>query len=786
MYKNVVSTQDLLSDSQRTNYSSDSALFSLSQRQHSGTGSEFSQVRTQDLFTQNQAGAGSQSENSFPTTRKMNMYDKWMSKGAVFKKDQPGNKPGGRSQLQLQQQFQLNQNKGKESDDRELLQQVVNIVQDCNKEVKYTLTAVKDKLESHSELTGEKLCDTMKAFLEDIWKHEDKMLQAVQERCQSQDKIHELENQLALTTSKSKERLHELEKVLVVKDAELKQLHSQLEEKGKPGDLKQMAKAVRQEMLSPQLAVENKLMEILEVTREASEQQSHQLNQYKDTMTAHAKQYNEWKTFNQRLIKDMEKRLQKDIASVGKDLQKQEQDWMSSLQDQLAETSAACSQDMEKLFEKALTESAGNSSRQGGGGTAAVTTIVASMKKDLQSAIQRQSKTTEKNIQDMLGSQLQKQQQQLNSLHKTLMADVTTEIESAAERRLQDKDGDEDPVTPRTVPVFEEYHADLKHQLEEMHKKHVEEVKRIQKEMKLQESSTSVPSAACKPFSASLPPTLSSQTFTSATSYAPKTTGYQLQRRKDTALISPMSDLDRSTLFTRAKPSPVVAVLPQPHPTNTSSLTSVKSGLSETDPEVIFGPPPAEEPLPEEPCCKAKQAKKRKTSASGFGKKKRSAKKAKNKRNVETVNSPPCQVSVVQTAKKPVSTRREERMMIYDFSQEKSPQRNWWHFEGLQVQRRRQEQSNQFYSPNASTASCRSSPAVSVTVDSELVVVRRSRWQTTSSSTPNRVRQPLGNDPLDMLSTPCMESTLSQRSFQHSQMELIETQPRRSQRKRIL
>ena len=44
------------------------------------------------------------------------------------------------------------------------------------------------------------------------------------------------------------------------KDAEIKQLQVQLEERGKTDDLKQVAKAVRQEMLSPQLAVENKLM----------------------------------------------------------------------------------------------------------------------------------------------------------------------------------------------------------------------------------------------------------------------------------------------------------------------------------------------------------------------------------------------------------------------------------------------------------------------------------------------------------------------------------------------
>ena len=40
----------------------------------------------------------------------------------------------------------------------------------------------------------------------------------------------------------------------------MQQLQARLEERGRPEDLKQMAKAVRQEMLSPHLAVENKLM----------------------------------------------------------------------------------------------------------------------------------------------------------------------------------------------------------------------------------------------------------------------------------------------------------------------------------------------------------------------------------------------------------------------------------------------------------------------------------------------------------------------------------------------
>ena len=40
------------------------------------------------------------------------------------------------------------------------------------------------------------------SVLEDIWKHEDRMLQAIQGRNQSTEKLHDLEKQLAVVTYK--------------------------------------------------------------------------------------------------------------------------------------------------------------------------------------------------------------------------------------------------------------------------------------------------------------------------------------------------------------------------------------------------------------------------------------------------------------------------------------------------------------------------------------------------------------------------------------------------------
>jgi len=329
-----------------------------------------------------------------------------------------------------------------------------------------------------------------------------------------------------------------------------------------------------------------------------------------------------------------------------------------------------------------LSESTTDSSKHGIDRTA-VTSIVASVKDDVKNVLQRQTKTMEKSIQDMLRHQLQKQQQQLQNLHDTLLVNVSTGIESAAER-YQDKENTE-VAKPLTMPVFEEkfeeYHSDLKHQLEEMHKKHIQEVMRIQKEMRLQGSAPAPAPAsgeASNPFTTSvIPQDTSSQNWALGSWNFPRTKGYQLQRRKEKARISPMSPLDKSNLFSKAKPS-LLAVIPQEHQSQTSHPANVKGTPSDSDTEVTFQQQPSKSA---EPCHKAKQGKKRKKTSNGYGKRKRSAKKAKSQSSGRNTEDPSLCKPQVQTAAAPKSKKMAEEMLVYNFSQEQSPDKTWWQFE---------------------------------------------------------------------------------------------------------
>ena len=327
-----------------------------------------------------------------------------------------------------------------------------------------------------------------------------------------------------------------------------------------------------------------------------------------------------------------------------------------------------------------LSESTTDSGKRGIDRTA-VTSILANVKDDVKNVLQRQTKTMEKSIQDMLRHQLQKQQQQLQNLHDTLLVNVSTGIESAAER-YQDKENAE-VAKPLTVPMFEEkfeeYHSDLKHQLEEMHKKHIQEVMRIQKEMRLQGSAPApAPGEASNPFTASvIPHDISSQNWALGSGNFPRTKGYQLQRRKEKARISPMSPLDKSNLFSKAKPS-LLAVIPQEHQSQNSHLANVKGTLSDSDTEVTFQQQPSESA---EPCRKAKQGKKRKKTSNGYGKRKRSVKKAKSQSSGRNTEDPSLCKPQLQTAAAPKSEKMAKEMLVYNFSQEQSPDKTWWQFE---------------------------------------------------------------------------------------------------------
>ncbi|KAL8594743.1 hypothetical protein ACOMHN_051689 [Nucella lapillus] len=723
MFRNVVSTQDLLSDSQRSSYSSDSALFSLSQRQQSQN--ECSQVRTQDLFTQN-PGTGSQSESSFPPTRKMSMYDKWMSKSAMFRKDVT--KAANATPLSGQQQASNNAtNKPRDTEDRDFMQQVVNIVQDCNKEVKTTLTAVKETMESHSHHSGEKMADTMKAFLEDLWRHEERMLKAVEEGQQRKDQEQDLQCQIA------------------AKDAAILQLQARLEEREKPGDVKQVAKAVRQEMLSPHLAMENKLMEILEVTREVSEQHSQQMTQFQTQVTAQTRDCKEWKTSLHKLLKDMERRLQKDLTSVSQDLQQAEEEWRGTLQEQLLETCTTHTQHMEQLVDRALTHCT-TTLRKHTPTTTPITTsaVVSAVKKELPSLLQKQLTGVERSLQTLWQQQTHKQQQQLQHIQHTLMDTFTHNLTSLMET-LPSRDTQDEFDPPLTLPVLEEkfdqYHTDLKQQLEDMQRRHMEEVRRLQKDAHILDRA--------------LAAGMNEDAFrTVAKSGGEAKGGYPLQRRAGVARISPLSQQAKASLFSRTKPSPVVAVLPQQQSVNTS--TALKENIPPTvvraDPEVLFQHQPAD--LGTKVSAEVKKRK------GGRARKNWGRKKRKPQRK-ELVAPDPNTCSQVEK----VSV---QQLAVYNFADDHSPDQGRQFFQSIGLQNR-ENQRSELCSPSASTESYLSSPAMSVMVDTELVWVRRSRWSTSSAPAPHSHTADQRN--ADMLSSPFMVTSTSQRPLTHVQVE---------------
>ncbi|XP_025106596.1 reticulocyte-binding protein 2 homolog a-like isoform X2 [Pomacea canaliculata] len=403
----------------------------------------------------------------------MTMYEKWMNRGTLLKRDPVAERKEGNKSLPAflteQQQYNIFQNRAKERDEKDLLQQVVSIVQESTKEVKSTLDAVKFKLDSSTEFSGDKFNATLKSFLEDICKHEDRMLHAVEEqRC-------------ILT------RVHDLEHELAVKTAELKHLQSQQQTQDREEDAKRLARTVCQELHSPNLTVKNKLEEILEVAHETSKQQCQQLNQYKKQMTNQGKQYVESKNANQRLIKDMEKRLLKEITNFCSTVQQQEQKWQSSLQELLAEAAMSQKQDIKQFLEKLCSSDRKGDSKQRAAADTQV--LTQTIRKEIQLLLTKQAKTVEKCVQDLLKHQLYDQGQQLKNLQAALVTDMTLSVEAAARHFSSDL------VMPLSLPKFEkkmeEHHADLKHQLEELHHRHLQEVLRIQNELKSQCMATS-------------------------------------------------------------------------------------------------------------------------------------------------------------------------------------------------------------------------------------------------------------------------------------------------------
>lgn len=216
-------------------------------------------------------------------------------------------------------------------------------------------------------------------------------------------------------------------------------------------------------------------------------------------------------------------------------------------------------QDIKQFLEKLCSSDRKGDSKQRAAADTQV--LTQTIRKEIQLLLTKQAKTVEKCVQDLLKHQLYDQDQQLKNLQAALVTDMTLSVEAAARHFSSDL------VMPLSLPKFEkkmeEHHADLKHQLEELHHRHLQEVLRIQNELKSQCMATST----SKSFSLSNSHICAGRqplpTHTTSQKCSEESTGIYPYMAKGTARISPLSKSDQATLFCKAKPSPVVAVLPQ-------------------------------------------------------------------------------------------------------------------------------------------------------------------------------------------------------------------------------
>ncbi|BFZ08198.1 hypothetical protein BsWGS_11237 [Bradybaena similaris] len=278
-----------------TQNSQDSAFSShmMSSQMTSSQCSDFSQIASQDMFSQNNIGPQVEN-NSQQGIKKMSMYEKWLSKRSLFRRDPT---PSAAAENKTNQHIVTAQplppdNISKHScygtsdntltrplidsnlkgTERDLLRQVTYAIHDCSTEMKSALCAVTDKLDNVTEMTNDQLAQTLTSFLEDIWKHQEKLQHVLQDQ------------------DKSKSVVTELEVKLAKKESQIAALEEQLAQTRKDRTPR-FAKAVRCEMQSPQLLLQRKLEEILEWTKDTREQQNQHLNKYLQSMDTHCKQH---------------------------------------------------------------------------------------------------------------------------------------------------------------------------------------------------------------------------------------------------------------------------------------------------------------------------------------------------------------------------------------------------------------------------------------------------------------------------------------------------------------
>ncbi|ESO99721.1 hypothetical protein LOTGIDRAFT_173559 [Lottia gigantea] len=563
LMRNVVPGKDLTSSDSYLRDGHDSAFESTQQMnsQMNNSQYEFSQINSQDLFTQ-QYSSGSQSEVSMPAmslpNRRPSMYDKWMSKGpsgSLYKGPQgpadskPNSYPSKPHSVPSKpdlnpQQFQLNKNKAKERDERDLLQQVATVVQDCTKE---------------ESLSLEKVTFLSLALIVLI-------------------------THIPITSEEQK-------------DATITQLEKQLEDRIENNN-ENMIKTLKKEIKEPTLALDKKVDQVIEWMNEDTETSNQQIMEYKQQTEIQKKLNIESRQKQQKNIKDTEFRILEELNVMKRDLKYREENWQKQCIAQLHHVQEGQFRNLQKQLVNVMEK---NRNKGTGNGNSANTNLQAEV---IEEIFKSQWQSVEIFLESQFNRQIDIQEQQLDRL-----LDKFTETQEKSVDLAQ-----KEPDYRLSLPYFEEhfskYHSDVKKQIEDLHQKHQSEILRIEEELK-QQRLAKEKEETHKSTSLQVVPSLqtlnkylagSKQTSSSAFDRAktinppprqyPKPSGYTLPPTKHSPFSS-YGPLNSRTLFSKSHPSPIAAVLPQRKEVGNFSLT--RSVAVPSNPEPLHDIPSEDE-----------------------------------------------------------------------------------------------------------------------------------------------------------------------------------------------
>ncbi|XP_006820963.1 uncharacterized protein LOC102809533 [Saccoglossus kowalevskii] len=220
MLLNQVSTRDLyttnpgeyLRNTRFANDWEDSALlstqaYSQNNSQQMNSQYENSQTSSSELFSQRLSQQQSNSDTS-------KYHLKYMSMPPLFSKDNPKTKTTRTNNVNVNyvDQLEVNKQKAKERDERDLINRIFAGVKTCVEEVKSATETIKETVDNGMTNGTERFAKLISKVNEDLFMHYKTLLEALNARDEEKQKIQQMEN------------------IIAAKDAKIDLLHSQLDE----------------------------------------------------------------------------------------------------------------------------------------------------------------------------------------------------------------------------------------------------------------------------------------------------------------------------------------------------------------------------------------------------------------------------------------------------------------------------------------------------------------------------------------------------------------------------